>query len=225
MPFNFFFQVHTNPVFYIKGENLPVELTKGDFVIVSDGDEFSLVPDSYRFRVVIPSQVDANHNGHVEVVDNTAEAQTPDHTYERNLPSWMTDMAKHDESNSSVKASRPQKREDEISDENVVNKKLKVASEDRDASGEDTSLAGDGTSDNDVPESKTEPERAKLHEMSDDEEGGDMRDQEVKTEIEESSEVVANAAAQTGNPSAGVTNQGTGNVQKMRCMYGAKCYR
>jgi len=211
-------------VFYVKGENLPVELTKGDFVIVSDGDEFSLVPDSYRFRVVIPSQVDTNHNGHVEAVDNSAKAQTPDRTYERNLPSWMTDMAKH-ESNSSVKASRPQKREDEISDENVVNKKLKVALEDHDASGEDTSLAGDGAPDNDVPESKTEPERAKLHEMSDDEEGGDVRDQEVKTEIEESCEDVANAAAQTGDPSTGVKNQGTGNVQKMRCMYGAKCYR
>lgn len=217
--------VHTNPVFYIKGENLPVELTKGDFVIVSDGDEFSLVPDSYRFRVVIPSQVDTNHNGDVAAADNTAKAQTPDHTYERNLPSWMTDVAKRDESKSSVKASRPRKREDEISDENVVNKKLKVALEDRDASGEDTSLAGDGAHDNEVPGSKTEPKRAKLHEMSDDEEGGDVRDQEVKTEIEESSEDVANAAAQTGDPSTGVTNQGTGNVQKMRCMFGAKCYR
>jgi len=212
-------------VFYIKGENLPVELTEGDFVTVSDGDEFSLVPDSYRFRVVIPSQVDTNHNGHVEAVDNTAKAQTPDHTYERQLPSWMTDMAKRDDSNSGVKASRPQKRQDEMSDENVVDKKPKVALEDCDASGEDTSVAGDGTADNDVPGSKTEPERAKFHEMSDDEEGGDVRDQEVKTEIEESSGDVANAAAQAADPSTGVTNQGTGNVRKMRCMYGAQCYR
>lgn len=214
-------------MFYIKGTNLPVELTKGDFVIVSDGDEFSLVPDSFRFRVVIPSQVDANHNGHVEGVDNTAEAQTPDHTYERHLPSWMTDVAKRDESNSSVKSSRPLKREDEISDESVVNKKLKVALEGTGASGEDTGLAGDVTPDNDVPGSKTEPERTKLHEMSDDddEEGGSVRDQEVKTEIEESSEDVANAAAQTGDPSTRDINQGTGNVQRRRCMYGAKCYR
>lgn len=212
-------------MFYVKGENLPVELTKGDFVTVSDGDQFSLVPDSYRFRVVIPPQVDANHNGRVEAVDNPAKAQTPDHTYERRLPSWMTDMAKRDESNSSVKASRPQKREDEISDESLVNKKLKVASENSDAPGEDTSLAGDGTADNDVPRSKTEPVRAKPHEMSDDEEVGSVRDQEVKTEIEESSEDVANAPAQTGDPSTGVTNQGTGTVQKSRCMYGAKCYR
>lgn len=212
-------------MFYTKGENLPVELTKGDFVIVSDGDEFSLVPDSYRFRVVIPPQVDTNHNGHVEAVDNTAEAQTPDHTYERHLPSWMTDVAKHDESNSSVKASCPLKREDEISDENVVNKKRKVDLEDTDASGRDTGLAGDVTPDNDVPGSKTEPERGKLHEMSDDEEGGSVKDQEVKTEIEEPSEDVANAAAQTGDPSTGLTNQGTGNVQKRRCIYGAKCYR
>ena len=279
-------------MFYIKGEKLPVELNKGDFVIVSDGDEFSLVPDSYRFRVVIPSQVDANHNERVETVDNTAKVQTPDHTYERHLPSWMTGMAKRDESKSSVKASRPQKREDEISDQSVVNKKLKVASED-----------------SDVPGSKTEPKRAKLHEMSDEEEGGSVRDQEVKkeieessakhheisdeeeggsvrdqemkteieessakphaisdeeeggtvrdqevkteikessakpheisdeeeggsvrdqevkTEIEDSSEDVANTAAQAGDPSTGVTNQGTGNVQKKRCMYGAKCYR
>jgi hypothetical protein len=213
-------------VFYIKGTNLPVELTKGDFVTVSDGDEFSLVPDSYRFRVVIPSQVDSNHNGHVEAVDITAEAQTPDHTYERHLPSWMTDVAKRDESSSSVKASRPQKREDEISDESLVNKKLKVALVGSDASGEDTGLAGDGTPDNDVPGSKTEPEREKLHEMSDDEEeGGSVRDQEVKTEIEESSGDVANAAAQTGDPSTRDTNQGTGSVQRRRCMYGAKCYR
>jgi hypothetical protein len=61
--------------------------------------------------------------------------------------------------------------------------------------------------------------------MSDDEEGGSVRDQEVKTEIEESSEDVANAAAGTDDPNTGVTNQGTGNVQKRRCMYGAKCYR
>jgi hypothetical protein len=240
-------------VFYIRGENIPVELTKGDFVIVSDGDEFSLVPDSYRFRVVIPSQVDANHNGCVEAVDNTAKAQTPDHAYERHLPSWMTDMAKRDESNSSVKASHPQKREDDRSDENVVIKKLKVALKDSDASGEDTSLAGVGTPDHDVPGSKTEPERAKIHEMSDDEEGGSVKDQELKTEIEESSaklhdmsddeegssvkdqevkteikessEDVANTAAQTGDPSTRVTNQGTRNVQKSRCIYGAKCYR
>ena len=240
-------------MFYIRGENLPVELTKGEFVIVSDGDEFSLVPDSYRFRVVIPSQVDANHNGCVEAVYNAAKAQTPDHAYERRLPSWMTDMAKHDENNSSVKASRPQKREDEISDENVVKKKLKVALEDNVASREDTSLAGVGTPDRDMAGSKMEPKRVKihemsdddeggsvkdqevkadieessekLHEMSDDEEGGSVKDQEVKTEIEESSEDVANTAAQTGDPSTGVTNQGTGNVQKTRCLYGAKCYR
>lgn len=212
-------------MFYIKGEDLPVELTKGDFVIVSDGDEFSLVPDSYRFRVVIPSQVDTNHNRRVEDDDGTAEAQSPDHTYKRHLPSWMIDMAKHGGNNSSVKASHPQKREDEISDENVVNKKLKVALEDSDTPGEGTSLAGDGTPDHDMPGSKTEPERAKLHEMSDDEEIDNVRDQEVKTEVEESSEDVANTAAQAGDPSTRVTNQGTGNVQKERCMYGANCYR
>lgn len=212
-------------MFYIKGENVPVELTKGDFVIVSDGDEFSLVPDSYRFRVVIPSQVDTNHNGRVEADDSSAEAQSPDHTYKRHLPSWMIDMAKRGESNSSMEASRPQKREDEICDENVDIKKLKVALEDSDASGEDTSLTGVGTPDRNVPGSKMEPERVKLHEMSDDDEGSNVRDQEVKTEIEESSEDVANAAAQTEDPSTRTANQGMGNVQKRRCIYGAKCYR
>jgi hypothetical protein len=137
----------------------------------------------------------------------------------------MTHVSKRDENNSSVKASRRQKREDKIIEENVVNKKLKVALEDSGVSGEDTGLAGDVTPDNDLPGIKTEPERAKLHEMSDDEEGGDVRDQEVKAEIEESSEDVANAAAQTGDPGTGVPNQGTGNVQRMRCLYGAKCYR
>jgi hypothetical protein len=138
----------------------------------------------------------------------------------------MTNVAKRDESNSSVKASLLLKREDEISDESVVNKKLKVTLEGSGASGEDTGLAGDVTPDNDVPGSKTEPESAKLHEMSDDEEeGGSVRDQEVKTEIEECSEDVANAAAQAGDPSTRDTNQGTGSVQRRRCMYGRKCYR
>jgi hypothetical protein len=91
--------------------------------------------------------------------------------------------------------------------------------------GEDTGLAGGGTPDHDMPGSKTEPERAKLHEMSDDEEGGNARDQEMKAEIEESSEDVANTTAQTVDPSTTVTNQGTGNIQRKRCMYGAKCYR
>lgn len=213
--------IHTNPLFYIKGENPPVELTKSDFVVVSDGDEFSLVPDSYRFRVVIPSQVDSNHNGHIEGDDSTAQAQSPDHTYKRQLPAWMINIAKGGESNSNVKASHPQKREDEISDENLVNKKLKVASEDSGALGEDSSLGDD----HDVPGSKLEPERTKLHEMSDDEEGGDVRDLEVKTEIEESCEDMATSAAQAGDPSTAVTNQGTGNVQRRSCMYGAKCYR
>jgi hypothetical protein len=209
----------------MKGENPPVELTKSDFVVVSDGDEFSLVPDSYRFRVVIPSQVDSNNSRHVEGDDNTVEAQSPDHTYKRQLPAWMIYMTKGGESNSNVKDSGPQKREDEISDEKLVNKKLKVTSEDSDALGEDSSLGDDGIPDRDVPGTKLEPERSKLHEMSDDEEGGDVRDQEAKTEIGESCKDIATGAAQTGDSSTGVTNQGTGNMQKKRCLYGANCYR
>jgi hypothetical protein len=158
----------------------------------------------------------------------------------------MINLAKGGGRNNSVKASRPLKRVGEISGENLLNKKLKVASEDSDGSGENGSLGGDGY---DVPGSRMEPEtRTKLHEMSDDEEDGNVRDQEVKTEIGESCVDVSNAAAQTGDPNtvaqtgdpntaaqtgdpSTVAQTGdpstrvTGNKQKLRCMYGAKCYR
>ncbi|XP_069682637.1 WD repeat-containing protein 20-like isoform X3 [Periplaneta americana] len=47
---------HTNPFFYTKAEESVVQLNKGNSVILHNGDELALLPDSYRFRVVIPQE-------------------------------------------------------------------------------------------------------------------------------------------------------------------------
>jgi hypothetical protein len=226
------FQIHTNPFFYIKGEKAPVGVSKGDFVVINDGDEFSLVPDGYRFRVVIPSKVGSNESEHVETDNSTTEPQSkhvetdnsttePQSTgcsHKRHLPLWMINLAEVGESNSDIKASSPHKRRDAIR-ENMVQKKVKLERKTSNVS----ENGGSGKNDDPdlgVSESKKEPKKSELLEMSGDEGGGESEEENVKAGSGESS-----TATQRGDTDASGTHQGTAAGQRKRCIYGADCYR
>jgi hypothetical protein len=195
---------------------------KGDFVVINDGDEFALVPDGYRFRVVLPSKLESNQSTHIEADNNTTEPQSTGHNHKRHLPSWMINLAKDGVSNSDIKTSSPQKRRDAIH-ENMVQKKVKLDPVASDASEENSGSGSNDDTDHGVSESKKEPENTKLHEMNGDE--GGSEEQEVKSEAGESSEDTPNTAAQRGDADTSGTHQGAADGQKKRCMYGANCYR
>ncbi|XP_023703611.1 aprataxin and PNK-like factor isoform X2 [Cryptotermes secundus] len=216
--------IHTNPFFYIKGQKAPVEVIKGDFVVINDGDQFSLVPDGYRFRVVIPSKVENNQSERVEDDNSVTEPQGTGHSYKRHLPLWMTNLAKDGDSNSDIRTSSPQKRRDAIH-ENMVKKKVKLDQIASDASEEKCGSGSNDDPDHGVSEGKKERENTELHEMSEDEGGGESDGQKVKAEVEESNEDKPSTATQKGDTDTSGTQQGAAGGQKKRCMYGANCYR
>lgn len=193
-------------------------------MIINDGDEFSLVPDGYRFRVVIPSKVESNQSDHVEADNNITEPQSTGHNHKRHLPLWMINLAKAGDSNSDIKTSSPQKRRDTIR-ENVVQKKVKLHQKASDASEENSGSGSNDDPDHGVSEDKKEPENTELHEMSGDEGGDESDEQKVKAEAGESSEDKPSTATQKGDTDTSGTHQGAAGGQKKRCMYGANCYR
>lgn len=216
--------IHTNPFFYIKGQKAPVEVIKGDFVVINDGDEFSLVPDGYRFRVVIPSQVESDQSEHIKADSSITGPQSIGHTQKRHLPLWMINLAKDGESNSDIKTSSPQKRRDAIC-ENMVQKKVKLDQKASDASEENSGSGSNDDPDHGMSEGKKESENTEHHEMSEDEGGGESEEQEVKAEEEDSSEDKPSTVTQRGDTETSGTHQGAAGGQKKRCMYGANCYR
>ncbi|KDR22686.1 aprataxin and PNK-like factor isoform X3 [Zootermopsis nevadensis] len=225
--------IHTNPFFYIKGEKPPVEVSKGDFIIINDGDEFTLLPDSYRYRIIIRSETGSDQNGHVEAEQSTTEAQGTRQNHKRHLPAWMLNLTKDGLCNNNIKmpssskvSTSRRKREDVIKHENAVQKKVKVDSEDSSGSEKNKRLIGNDSSlDRDVSESKWEPQQTKFHEMSDDEDGGTTDGQKVEAETGGPIEDEPNTTTQTSDSSVSVTQHETAKVQKKKCVYGAKCYR
>jgi hypothetical protein len=144
----------------------------------------------------------------------------------------MMNLGKDSKSNGDIKTPAfskisvsQQKRENAVKHENVVQKKVKIESEDSDEAAKNGSLISGDISDCDVSGSKQEPEERKHHAMSDDEDSGAADGQKVKTEREEPSEHKPNTAVQTGGPATSITHQGAAVVQKKKCVYGAKCYR
>jgi hypothetical protein len=211
------FQIHTNPVFYINGKTAPVTVYKGDHVVINDGDEFSLVPDGYRFRVVIPPKAESNKHEHVEADNSAAEPQSTGYCHQRHLPLWMINLAEVGESNSDIKTSSPQKKRDAIH-ENMLQKKVKLDREVSDISEENGGTGNNDDHDHCVSEGKKTREKSEHLEMSEDEEDGGSEEQNVKTTAEESSE---------DRPSTDTsgTHQGAVGGQRKRCMYGENCYR
>jgi hypothetical protein len=180
------------------------------------------VPDGYRFRVVVSSKVESDQSEHVEADSSITEPQSTGHTHKRHLPLWIINLAKDGESNSDIKTSSPQKRRDVIC-ENIVQKKVKLDQKASDASEENSSSGSNDDPDHGVSKDKEESENTELHEMSEDEGGGDSEEQKGKAEAGDSSEDKPSTATQRGDTDTSGTHEGAAGRQKKRCMYGANC--
>jgi hypothetical protein len=249
------FQIHTNPFFYIKGEKAPVGVSKGDFVVINDGDEFSLVPDGYRFRVIIPSKVGSNASEHVETDNSTTEPQS-----------------KHVETNNNT--TEPQSKH--VGTDNTTEPQSKHVGTDNNTPEPQSmgynhkrhlplwmiNLAEDGENNSDTKSSSPQKRPGAIHEnlvqkkvkldqktsdVSENSGSGNNDDPDLdvsegkkepkKSELlemsgDESEEEnvktgsgESSTATQRGDTDTSGTHQGAAAGQRKRCIYGADCYR